>query len=52
MERSLWEVDVDDLRLSYGFGMRLNWGGNARWLAYIAFGEEGARFDTDFSYMY
>ncbi len=52
VENSLSEIDADDLRFSYGFGMRLNWGGQARWLAYLAFGDEGARFDMDFSYVY
>ncbi len=52
VENSLSEFDADDLRFSYGFGMRLNWGGQARWLAYLAFGDEGARFDMDFSYVY
>jgi len=43
---------LDDARPSYGFGTRLNWRGDVVWLAYLAFGDEGARFDVDFSWMF
>ncbi len=37
---------------SFGFGMRVVWGGQERWLVYLAFGEEGARFNVSFSQLF
>ncbi len=50
--RNLLDISVDDLRWSFGFGMRLVWRGQTRWLAYVAFGEDDTRFDVEFSAVY
>lgn len=48
----LSDLDGSDLRESYGFGLRGISGGHLLALAYLAFGEEGARLQAAFSWAY
>jgi hypothetical protein len=38
-----------EVRWSYGFGMRVVWDAQERWLVYLAFGDDGAQFNISFS---
>lgn len=50
--RRLDDLDASDLAESYGFGIRAVAGGQLLGLAYLAFGDEGARFQAAFSWAY
>jgi len=52
VKRDLSDLDAEDLRESYGFGLRGIWGGQLLALAYLAFGDEGARLQAAFSWAY
>jgi hypothetical protein len=52
VEDRLLDIDFDDLRWSYGFGMRVVWNRQVRWLIYLAFGDDGARLNVNFSSVY
>ncbi len=41
-----------DLYWSFGFGMRVVWDAQERWLVYLAFGEEGVLFNVRFSRLF
>jgi hypothetical protein len=42
-------MTFSNLYWSFGFGMRVVWDAQVRWLAYLAFGDEGAQFSLGFS---
>ncbi len=46
------EMRFRNLKWSWGFGFRVVWSGQTRWLAYLGFGEDGARLNVDFSWVY
>lgn len=52
VKRNLDDIEESDLHESYGFGLRGVWGGRLLGLAYLAFGEEGARLQATFSWAY
>jgi hypothetical protein len=43
------DMRLRHLAWSFGFGMRVVWEGQVRWLAYLAFGKDGGRLDINFS---
>jgi len=40
---------LSELYWSFGFGMRVVWHSEVRWLVYLAFGDDGAQFNISFS---
>ncbi len=48
----LGDIGVEDLRWSFGFGMRLVWAARARGNAVLAFGRDGPRFSMRFRAVY
>jgi len=46
------DMRFDSLRWSFGFGMRVVWDTQVRWLAHLAFGDEGALFNLRFSRLF
>jgi hypothetical protein len=52
VDRRLTDISSSELRWSYGFGFRTVWGGQVRWLTFLGFGDDGTRFDFDFSWVY
>jgi hypothetical protein len=52
VEDRLLDIDVNDLRWSFGFGMRVVWSRRTRGIAALAFGEDGARLSVRFNAAY
>ncbi len=52
VDHRLPDLSLSQLRWSYGFGIRMIWSGQVRWLAYLGFGDDGARLNADFSWVY
>jgi hypothetical protein len=50
--RHLRDTRLRKLRWSSGFGFRIVWSGQVRWLAYLGFGRDGARLDANFSWAF
>ncbi len=50
--RKFSRMSLSDLRWSFGFGARLVWGAEVRWLGALAFGKDGARFDVKYSHVF
>jgi hypothetical protein len=46
------DLRFSNLHWSFGFGMRVIWTSQVRWLAHLAFGEEGALFNLRFSRLF
>ncbi|MGD2217316.1 MAG: BamA/TamA family outer membrane protein [Gemmatimonadales bacterium] len=47
IDRHLTDMRLRKLYWSSGFGFRVVWSGQVRWLAYLGFGRDGARFDAN-----
>ncbi|UCF19207.1 MAG: BamA/TamA family outer membrane protein [Gemmatimonadota bacterium] len=52
VDHKLTQISFSQLRWSYGFGFRVIWSNQVRWLAYLGFGDDGARIDVTFSWVY
>jgi hypothetical protein len=48
----LREMRLRKLRWSGGFGLRVVWSGQVRWLVYLGFGRDGARFNANFGWAF
>lgn len=52
VQENLLDTRFSDLRWSFGFGFRVVWNRQLRWLVYLAFGGDGPRVNFDFSSVY
>jgi hypothetical protein len=52
VDRQLRDMRLRKLRWSGGFGFRVVWAGQVRWLFYLGFGRDGARFDANFGWAF
>jgi hypothetical protein len=52
VDGQLRDMGLKKLRWSSGFGFRVVWSGQVRWLVYLGFGRDGARFDANFNWAF
>lgn len=52
VDRHLRDMRLRKLLWSGGFGFRVVWSGQVRWLVYLGYGRDGARFDANFSWAF
>ncbi len=52
VDRHLRDMRLENLRWSGGFGFRVVWSGQVRWLVYLGFGRDGARFNANFGWAF
>jgi len=52
VDRQLRDMRLRKLRWSGGFGFRVVWSGQMRWLVYLGFGRDGARFNANFGWAF
>jgi hypothetical protein len=52
VDRRIRDMRLRNLRWSGGFGFRVVWSGQVRWLAYLGFGRDGARLNVNFRWAY
>ncbi len=52
VDRHLRNMRLANLRWSSGFGFRVVWSGQVRWLVHLGWGRDGARFDANFNWAF